>query len=199
MRATCTANWGFRAARLPSGGAIVVYRDRSPEEIRNISYVRLIDGRWSEPEHIAADNWKIAGCPVNGPAVSTSGERVAVSWYTAPEGEAQVKVALSGDQGAHFGEPIRLDDGDPLGRVDVKFWDEETALVSWVEQESDTIAAIRLKLINMAGETLLEERVADIDPSRSSGFPRMAIQDGTGYLAWTKTGEKPSLKMMLIR
>lgn len=186
------------AAKLLSDGAIIVYRDRSAEEIRDIGYVRLIDGQWTEPQNMATDNWKIAGCPVNGPAVSSFGEHVAVSWYTAPEGEAQVKIAFSADQGAHFSEPIRLDDGEPLGRVDVKFWDKETTMVSWVEQESDTTAAIRLKLVHITGEILLDERIADFDPSRSSGFPRMAVQNGAGYLAWTKTGDKPTIEMIMM-
>ncbi|WP_143473478.1 glycoside hydrolase family 32 protein [Flavilitoribacter nigricans] len=186
------------AALLPDG-AIVVYRDRSAEEVRDIGYVRLIDGEWTAPQQIADDFWEIAGCPVNGPGVSTRGKNVAVSWYTAAEGQAQVKLAFSTDQGATFGAPIRLDAGEPLGRVDVKFWDEETALISWVEQESPTTAAIRLKLMRTDGETILDERVADFDPSRSSGFPRMAAQDGTAYLAWTETGPKPNVKLVKIQ
>lgn len=186
------------AALLPDG-AIVVYRDRSAEEIRDISYVRLIDGAWTEPKHIAQDNWEIAGCPVNGPGVSTFKHQVAVSWYTAAEGQAQVKLAFSQDQGENFQAPIRLDAGKPLGRVDVQFWDEQTVLVSWVEQESPTIASIRLKLVNLQGETLLDERIADFDPSRASGFPRMAVNEKTGYLAWTETGGKPIVKMVKIR
>lgn len=186
------------AALLPDG-AIVVYRDRSAEEIRDIGYVRLIDGEWTAPKQIANDHWEIAGCPVNGPGVSTMGDKVAVSWFTAAEGKAQVKLAFSTDQGENFGAPIQLDAGEPLGRVDVKFWDEHTALVSWVEQESSDAAAIRLKLINLAGETVLDERVADFDPSRSSGFPRMSVNAGTGYLAWTETGMKPNVKLLRIK
>lgn len=186
------------AALLPDG-AIVVYRDRSAEEIRDISYVRLIDGAWTTPRKIADDQWEIAGCPVNGPGVSTLGDKVAVSWYTAAEGNARVKLAFSTDQGENFGDPIRLDAGEPLGRVDVKFWDGSTALVSWVEQESPDKAGIRLKLVNLSGETLLDERVADFDPSRSSGFPRMAVNAGRAYLTWTETGMKPSVKLLMIQ
>ena len=30
------------------------------------------------------DGWKIAACPVNGPAVAANGKRVALAWFTAP-------------------------------------------------------------------------------------------------------------------
>lgn len=185
------------AAPLPNG-AIVVYRDRTAEEIRDISYVRLLDGRWTEPRPIAEDLWEIAGCPVNGPAVATSGEKVAVSWYTAAAGQAKVQLVFSSNAGEQFGAPIRLDAGNTLGRVDVQFWDDQTALVSWVEQDSPTGASIRLKLVHENGETLLEQTIADFDPSRASGFPRMAVCDQQGYLAWTETGPKPMVRMVKI-
>lgn len=186
------------AALLPDG-AIVVYRDRTAEEIRDIGYVRLVNGEWTAPRQIADDHWEIAGCPVNGPGVSTLGEQVAVCWYTAAGGTPQVKLAFSSDQGATFGAPVRLDAGEPLGRIDVKFWDEDTALISWVEQETPERAAIRLKLVHTDGTVVYEKRVADFDPSRSSGFPRMAVRDEKGYLAWTDTGMKPTIKLLMIR
>ena len=55
-------------AELRRLGPVAVYRDRSPEEIRDISVVRLVDGVWTEPAPVHADNWMIEGCPVNGPA-----------------------------------------------------------------------------------------------------------------------------------
>lgn len=185
------------AALLPNG-AIVVYRDRSEEEIRDIAYVRLLDGNWTSPKLIAEDWWEIAGCPVNGPAIATSGENVVVSWYTGAGGQAQVKMAFSTDSGENFGAPLKIDAGEPLGRVDVQFWDEETALVTWVEQESPTAAAIRMKLVHTDGSVVFEKNIADFDPSRSSGFPRMATRNGTGYLAWTQTGPKPAIRMVKI-
>lgn len=186
-------------AAIMEDGAIVVYRDRSAEEIRDISYVRLIDGSWTKPKSIGEDLWKINGCPVNGPAVAASGKNVAVSWFTMAGGEAKVQLVFSNDSGAEFGESIRLDEGDPIGRIDAQFWDNEHVLVSWIEKESEASAAIRLKLISTKGEVILHERIADINPARSSGFPRMAVAARVGYLAWTETGDKPAIKMVQIR
>ena len=51
---------------MTADGPVVVYRDRSEQEIRDISIVRLHDGKWSQPSSVFEDNWKINGCPVNG-------------------------------------------------------------------------------------------------------------------------------------
>ena len=59
-------------ARIP-GGLVAAYRDRSPEEIRDITVVRRVGGSWTAPRKVAEDNWHYPGCPVNGPALSASG------------------------------------------------------------------------------------------------------------------------------
>jgi len=71
------------SAAVTRDGPVVVYRDRSEGEVRDISIVRLgRDGRWSAPAAVHADGWRIEGCPVNGPSVAASGRRVAVAWFT---------------------------------------------------------------------------------------------------------------------
>jgi hypothetical protein len=54
-----------------NGRSIVVYRDRSRNEIRDIYYSYKDENTWSNPLSIFNDNWVISGCPVNGPAIST--------------------------------------------------------------------------------------------------------------------------------
>src|SRR5581483_9127550 len=61
-------------------GPLVAYRDRSEQEIRDISVSRLSGGRWSAPVTVHADGWRIEACPVNGPAVAARGRDVAVAW-----------------------------------------------------------------------------------------------------------------------
>ena len=56
------------AVRTAAGDVIAVYRDRSPLEVRDIGIARLSDGGIGDSEILHADNWRIKGCPVNGPA-----------------------------------------------------------------------------------------------------------------------------------
>jgi len=64
-------------------GPIVAYRDRSDTEIRDIYVSRSVGSNWSQPVAVHRDNWQIAACPVNGPALSADGTAVALAWFTA--------------------------------------------------------------------------------------------------------------------
>jgi len=94
-------------------------------------------GSWSVPRAVHADNWEINGCPVNGPSVSADGRRVAVAWYTGAGDSPRVKAAFSTDAGATFGEPIQVDDGETLGRVDVLLLPDGSALVCWLSGNAE--------------------------------------------------------------
>ena len=83
-------------------GPVIVYRDRSDEEIRDMSIVRFVDGKWSDPKTIHADGWKIEGCPVNGPRATAHGNLLAVAWFTAANSQPKVKLIFSQDGGANF-------------------------------------------------------------------------------------------------
>ena len=122
------------SAATTADGPIIVYRDRSDREIRDISVIRLKDGKWSQPRLVAQDGWQINGCPVNGPAIAASGRRVAVAWFTGAANTQRVKLAFSGDSGEIFGEPVTVDDGSPVGRVDVVLLDDGSAIVCWLEK-----------------------------------------------------------------
>lgn len=82
------------AAANTTNGPVVVYRDRSEQEIRDVSIVRLIDGKWTTPKPIFTDNWKIEGCPVNGPRIDAIGNSLAVAWFTSPDKNAQVNIVF---------------------------------------------------------------------------------------------------------
>src|SRR5688572_16353324 len=60
------------AAAVTSEGVVAAYRNRSDEEIRDNYVARLVNGKWTTPQAVFADNWKIAACPVNGPALSAN-------------------------------------------------------------------------------------------------------------------------------
>ena len=74
------------AAAVTAEGVIAAYRDRSDAEIRDNYVARLVNGKWLAPKPVFADNWKIAACPVNGPALSANGRNVAMTWFTVKTG-----------------------------------------------------------------------------------------------------------------
>jgi len=172
------------SAAVTAEGPVVVYRGRSPEEVRDISIVRLREGRWSEPRRVSADNWQIHGCPVNGPSVAASGRRVAVAWFTAANDSSRVKLAFSTDAGASFGDPVIVDDGMPLGRVEAVLLDDGGALVSWLEG-SPKGSTMRVRRIRADGQREAAVTVVPSGTGLSNGFPQMVHVGGTLVFAWT--------------
>jgi hypothetical protein len=173
------------SAAVTSEGPLVVYRDRSRLEVRDISVARLRDGHWDEPRALPADQWRIEGCPVNGPAVAANGRRVAVAWFSAANDAPRVRLAFSTDAGANFGVPVAVDDGNPQGRVDVVLLDDGSAVVSWVESSPDG-SSLRLRRIRPDGEAGAATIVVPEDGKLSNGFPQLARDaEGQLLLAWT--------------
>lgn len=167
-------------ATITANGPVVIYRDRSKSEVRDISIVRFVNGQWTEPKTIFADNWMIAGCPVNGPRVDARGNNMAVARFTSPDKKGQVSVVFSQDGGASFGTPIRVDEEQTIGRVDIVLLNDKTAMVSWMEGD-----AIKAAKIHADGTKEPSITIASSSQSRSSGFPQMTKSGNSVLFAWT--------------
>lgn len=174
-------------AAVTDEGPVVVYRDRTGEEVRDVALARWADGGWTPGAPVHHDGWVIAGCPVNGPAVDARGSRVVVTWFTGAGGAGRVLTAFSADGGRSFHAPVRVDGGDPAGRVDTLLLPDGTALVSWLERTGGEEAELRLARVGEGG-VVAAGRVGATSAARASGFPRMAATpwdtDGV-LLAWT--------------
>ena len=171
-----------------NNGALAAYRDRSDDEVRDISVARYDGAAWSTPRTINDDNWRIEGCPVNGPALHSDGARVAAAWFTAAGDVSQVLVALSDDEGATFSPPVRVDDGDPSGRTDIVLVPNGGALVVWLERVGED-AQIQVRYVRPDGTAGLSVPVAPSNPGRGSGFPHVAVSGDRVYFAWTEMGD----------
>jgi hypothetical protein len=183
------------AMALTDRGPIVVYRDRSPDEIRDIAIVRLVDGSWTAPRPVHEDGWRIAACPVNGPAIAANGERVAVAWFTAAADTPRVHLAFSSDAGASFSAPVRVDGGNPAGRVAVLLRPDGAAIVSWVERGGGEEARVLARRVAPDGSLGEPAAVAASTSARASGFPRMAASGSAIIFAWTAPGSPSAVRV----
>ena len=185
------------AAAMTSRGAVVIYRDRSEAEVRDISILREIEGDWTTPRAVHEDNWTVDFCPVNGPAIVANGEAVAVAWFSGARDTARVQVAFSTDAGATFSAPIRVDEGTPAGRVGLQ-WIGNDVLVSWLERASGDTAFVKVRRVSHDGTTSAPITVSTSSGTRSSGFPRM-VRAGEGViLAWTIPGTPSAVLMATL-
>lgn len=186
-------------------GLVVAYRDRGPDEVRDVWAVRHDGAGWGEPRPVHEDGWRITGCPVNGPQLAATGDRVAVAWFTAAGSRPRVLVAFSEDAGERWGPPVRVDLGLPLGRVDVEMLPDGSAAVSWVEAAGDEAGAgddpagVLVRRVDARGAAGPPLRVSETSASRASGFPRMAVGGGELLLAWTRPGPEGGIRVRAVR
>lgn len=192
-------------------GVVAVYRDRTEGEVRDIYVARYADGEWSDGRPVHNDGWVIPGCPVNGPAVAAAGDTVAVAWFTAAEetgdtaltreeirsaGErGRVLAAFSTDGGRTFGAPIRVDDGQAMGRVDIVLLDGAAA-VSWLER-AENGAEVRIRRVDPSGVGPASV-IAGAQAERATGFPRMVRAGDRLVFAWTMPGEAGGVRTAVV-
>ena len=167
-----------------ASGPVAVYRDRTSDEIRDIYVTRLIEGQWSDNQRIAADNWQIAGCPVNGPSIVADGDTIAVAWFTAANDRPVVKVSWSGDSGASFTAPVEIATRGTLGRVGIALLDKNSAAVSWLEGGDSEGRTVRVRGIAANGDLGPVRTVA-----RTAGafaVPQLAKVGNDIVFVWTE-------------
>ena len=167
-------------------GALLVWRDRGADEIRDIVIARFADGAWSAPKSVHADGWKIEGCPVNGPAIAANGNAAVVAWYTEAGGAPLLRIARSGDAGDSFAAPLDVDKGKVvLGRVDVAM-DDTQVWVSWLREEANGQTLLLARYSPDLSRQLQRIEVAKLQGrGRATGSPKLALTAGGAWLVWT--------------
>ena len=173
---------------LTADGPIAAYRNRSAGEIRDIYVTRLSAGRWTMPIPVHRDNFKIEGCPVNGPSIAARGRDVVVAWFTAPNDVNRSYLAFSHDGGKTFGAPVRADDVESLGRVVValkkrRVGDRRLGGVGRAD------AAVPIRHVEANGTRSPAVVVANQSGTR---YPRMALVRDEVVLAWTESEQESS-------
>lgn len=185
------------SAALTTNGPVVVYRDRTRDEIRDIYITRWVNDQWTTPKPVHSDGWQIAGCPVNGPSMAAQGDQLAVAWFSAKDNQPQVKLAISQDQGEHFVAPIVIANGDTNGRVSLAMTGSGQIAVSWL-QIAGSEAELKLSLFEPSGELVETATIAKTKSSRRSGFPVITAQNNTLFVSWTDISNGSSVKVARV-
>ncbi|MBD8524311.1 sialidase family protein [Pseudomarimonas arenosa] len=170
-------------------GPWVVYRDRSREEIRDIGWLRRFDHGWSAPAIAVADHWQMAGCPVNGPALTRLGDRPLLAWPTQNGANFELRLAVHAQSGW---QPLTRLEAHPslLGRVDAAPWHSERALVSWLGVAEGTAGhpVLRVAELDGNGEQISRLDITELPVGRNTGMPRLASLGDAAILVWTEPG-----------
>lgn len=169
-------------------GFIVTYRNRTEDEIRDIYSSIFRDGSWSEPKPVHNDNWKIAACPVNGPAVGVQNEVVATSWFTGANGESKLQLGISNNHGTDFDTVISVDDQNAIGRTDLLISDGKI-WVSWLSSVNN-YGKLNLASYSLDGNPLNQYSIPNISKERSTGFPQLVSSENSLLIAFTDVSEE---------
>lgn len=180
-------------AAVTDKGALLVYRGRTAQEIRDIRVTRFDGGAWTASKAVFADGWRMPACPVNGPSVAARGNDAVVAWYTAAGDVPTVKLARSGDAGDTFSAPVVLERGAAVqGRVDVAL-DANAAWVLWTREDANGQSLWLARYAPDLSKQLEKVQVAKLQGrGRGTGFAQLALRDGSAYVVWTDVVDKVS-------
>ena len=179
-------------------GPVVVYRDRSKKEVRDIYIARKINDLWQPPKPVNEDGWIINGCPVNGPKAVVNSNTIAVSWFTVSNEKPTVNLSFSKSNGASFNEPIKINDYDAIGRVDVAFLNSEEVVVSYIEG-NDLGTFLKIKKVSLDGRVSAAITISEIDRGRNTGVPQLEVFSDEIFIVWTfSEEEKNQLKSVKL-
>jgi hypothetical protein len=196
---TCCQN---TVAVLPGDRVFVSYRGHTRDEIRDNLHTTfdLATATWSKPTTLRDDGWKIAACPVNGPAADALDATLAVSWFTAAEGSARVFARLSVDAGATFTAPVQIDLGRPIGRLETVALPDRSAVILWLEMKSENNAAgLYARRLFPNGQLSAPQLLTTTTQARTGGFPRAALRlDGSLLISFTQTGDSPHVRTITL-
>ena len=194
---TCCQN---TVAVLPGDRVFVAYRGHTRDEIRDNLHTTfdLATASWSKPTTLRDDGWKIAACPVNGPAADSLGSTLAVSWFTAAEGIARVFARISVDSGTTFTATVQIDLGRPIGRLETVALPDRSAVILWLEMKSEKNAAgLYARRLFPDGRLSAPQLLTTTTQARTGGFPRAALRlDGSLVISFTQTGDSPQVRTL---
>ncbi|MCH8101298.1 MAG: hypothetical protein IIB74_12800 [Proteobacteria bacterium] len=177
---------------IAADGPVAVYRDRTIDEIRDIFVTRFVDGAWQPGVALAHDNWHIAGCPVNGPAIDADGQLVVAAWFTAAGGKPLVQVAVSDNSGRTFSSAMEIPAQQAIGRVGVAIIDQTSFAVSWLDTDKNGSYSINVRNMTVDGQAGPTRVVARTGLMRI--VPQMVRVADKLVLAWTdKIGDSSGI------
>ena len=184
---------------LTSSGPVVAYRDRTPEELRDIVVRRFADGRWQDAVPAGVDNWHIEGCPVNGPKIAAAGGQVGVAWFTAADDSPRVQFAVSTDGAASFEPAIELDGAGSFGQVGLLLDDDGVAIVSWWRAASGGGTDLALRTILEDGALGELRVVAHSASGQPVDVPQLVAVGDDVLVAWTSLDEDATVHVVLVQ
>ena len=105
---------------------------------------------------------------------------------------------MSRDGGRTFDEPRVVDDGSPIGRVDVAIFDDDSVVVLWMARAGGRASELRVRRYPASSAPDAPLTVAEVGAARSAGFPRLASFGDRALVAFTEEGPRVSVALLVL-
>lgn len=181
---------------LDDGSVVIAFRDRVPTGELDVAVaVRDPAGAWTKPLVVNEDGWVFGGPIVNGPAIASDGDSLAVAWFLQLEtGEPAIRVAFSADGGRSFGGVQTLEVGRTRGAVALAGIGGGVFVLahhgvdpaSGAEGVEASRGAWRAHLVAEGAEPSAPTRIADVVGGRRAGLLDLTSgPEGLVFAVWT--------------
>lgn len=180
------------------GEVFLAWRGVVEGDIRDMWLAASTDNgaTFTPPARVAADNWKISGCPHSGASMIVKGKRLYVAWHSEGEGtNAGIRLAWSDDGGKSFARAAIVsgsvvDTNHPMlsmsedGRMLMVFKGRDPrAKQSW--------GPVGAYLVEVNDSGTISAPVAIPGNRKSVSYPAIVAGTvGRVWVAWTEAGEK---------
>jgi hypothetical protein len=189
-----------------NGEVFVSWRGVAEGDVRDIFVATSTDGgqTFSAPVRVAADNWKISGCPHSGASMALKGKRLYVAWHSEGDGtNAGVRLAWSDDGGKTFARPV-IASGNILDTNHPALSVSEDGRVLMVFKGRDPVAKeswgpVSPYLVEVNDNGTLTAPLVVPGNRKSISYPVVVAGTvGRAYIAWSE-GTGNGLGVMLTR
>ncbi|MEM1326801.1 MAG: TonB-dependent receptor [Bacteroidota bacterium] len=157
---------------------LLIYRNQA----QNITVQQLKNETWSTPKVLNNDRWQI-GSTIEAPAADAMNDQVAIAWYSERNGSPKWQLAISEDGGEQFQTVLSQKVPDLIGKIQLRWWNEETICVTWLEQRDNSTYFI-LNYVDRFGNLLHQDEIIDFPIQNPSTTPMLTIADQELLMAW---------------
>ena len=170
-------------------GPVLVYRNRTEEEYRDIYFAKMMDGVWQKESPVLEDNWQIGGCPVNGPSVNAVDDKFFVVWFTQANGYGEVKFKAF--EGNGTSKLAIIDNGNlVMGNVNSSMVSNEQLAVSWLTASEEDRILLNLGLIDLESSSIKKIVIDEFDSNQRLSVPQVVYSDESLFLSLSKFTDK---------
>ena len=170
-------------------GPVLVYRNRTEEEYRDIYFAKMMDGVWQKESPVLEDNWQIGGCPVNGPSVNAVDDKFFVVWFTQANGYGEVKFKAF--EGNGTSKLAIIDNGNlVMGNVNSSMVSNEQLAVSWLTASEEDRILLNLGLIDLKSSSIKKIVIDEFDSNQRLSVPQVVYSDESLFLSLSKFTDK---------